>query len=99
MSILLLTNGTIVTAAEAFAADILIDGERIRQIGCDLDVAADTTMSLAGKYILPGGIDAHTHLDMPLGDIRSCDDFESGTIAAACGGTTTIVDYAAHARG
>ena len=99
MSTLLLTNGTIVTAAETFAADILIDGERIRQIGCNLDVAADTTMSLAGKYILPGGIDAHTHLDMPLGDIRSCDDFESGTIAAACGGTTTIVDYAAHAHG
>lgn len=99
MKSLLITHGTVVTAADTFAADILIENERIAAIGASLSVQTDTILDASGKYVLPGGIDVHTHLDMPVGDIRTADDFQSGTIAAACGGTTTIIDYAAHNRG
>jgi dihydropyrimidinase len=104
MKSLLIKNGTIVTASDTFVADIFVEDGRIVRIGSlsqtgEQPFEVDTHIDASGKYIIPGGIDVHTHLDMPLGDISSVDDFEIGTIAAACGGTTTIVDYAAQSRG
>jgi dihydropyrimidinase len=95
----LIVNGTVVNASGLLKADVLIDGERIRAVGPSLGTTANLVVDASDKLIFPGGVDAHTHLDMPLGDIRTADDFESGTIAALCGGTTTIVDYAAQSRG
>lgn len=95
----LIVNGTVVNASGPSKADVLIDGEHIQAIGPSLRATADLVVDASDKLVLPGGVDAHTHLDMPLGDIRTADDFESGTIAALCGGTTTIVDYAAQQRG
>ncbi len=96
-------NGTIVTAETTYRGDLLIDGETIASVepaGLLASAPVDRIVDAAGCYLLPGGIDAHTHLDMPLdGEVRSADDFESGTIAAALGGTTTIVDYATQSRG
>ena len=98
-STLLIKNGTIVTATDFYVGDVLVEGERISTIGTSLDVPADRVIDAAGKYVLPGGIDVHTHLDMPFGGTTSADDFESGTIAAAHGGTTTIVDFAIQYQG
>ena len=96
----LIRNGTVVTAHETRAADVLIEGERIKEVrsGIPQDSAA-TIIDAAGMYVMPGGIDAHTHLDMPFGGTTSADDFETGTRAAAFGGTTCIVDFAIQARG
>ena len=99
MNSVLLKNATIVTASQTLNADVFARDGIIEQIGRHLDVTDAQTFDLTGRYLLPGGVDVHTHLDMPLGDIRSCDDFTTGTMAAACGGTTTIIDYAAHAHG
>ncbi|HWP36404.1 MAG TPA: dihydropyrimidinase [Gemmatimonadales bacterium] len=96
---LLIRNGTVVTAEGSRAADVLVDGETIAQVGPGLTATADRTLDAAGRHILPGGIDVHTHLDMPYGDVMSADDFASGTIAAAMGGTTTIIDFAVQDRG
>jgi dihydropyrimidinase len=90
----LVKNGTVVTAADRYTADIYIDKGKITLIGEGLNVPADTVVDASGKLVMPGGIDVHTHLDMPFGGTNSADDFESGTIAAAHGGTTTIVDFA-----
>jgi len=88
-------NGTIVTAAATQRADLLIEGETIAAIGERLDGQADLVVDAGGRLVLPGGVDAHTHLDMRLTEsIRTADDFGSGTLAAAMGGTTTVVDYA-----
>jgi dihydropyrimidinase len=96
----LIRNGTVVTAAQTRKADVLIEGERISQVGEGLaQESGGTVIDATGMYVLPGGIDVHTHLDMPLGAISSTDDFETGTRAAAFGGTTTIVDYATQPRG
>ncbi|HEY1240801.1 MAG TPA: dihydropyrimidinase [Bryobacteraceae bacterium] len=96
----LIRNGTVVTARETIAADVLIDGERIREVRPGIPVqSAERVIDAAGLYVMPGGIDAHTHLDMPFGGTTSADDFETGTRAAAFGGTTTIVDFAIQARG
>jgi dihydropyrimidinase len=95
----LLRHGMVVNAAGQRRADVLVDGERIASIGAELSGPVDRVIDATGCLLLPGGVDVHTHLDMPLGDIRTADDFASGTIAAACGGTTTIVDYAAQASG
>jgi dihydropyrimidinase len=98
----LIKNGTVVTASDTFAADVWIEGERIVALTHAQRAAlgqADRTIDATGKYILPGGIDAHTHLDMPFGGTTSSDDFETGTIAAAHGGTTTIVDFAIQQKG
>src|SRR5438309_505806 len=98
----LITNGTIVTADGSTAADVLIDGETIAQIGRDLaasGVTADETMDASGRYVIPGGIDAHTHMELPFGGTFAKDTFETGTRAAAFGGTTTIVDFAVQSRG
>src|SRR6266478_8297725 len=96
----LIRNGTVVTAERSFAADILVEGETIRDIAPSLPAQnADRVIDATGMLLLPGGVDAHTHLDMPFGGTTSSDDFETGTRAAAFGGTTTIVDFAIQARG
>lgn len=95
----LIRGGTIVTPSDAYAGDILVDGDTIDSIGIQLDVTADRIIDAGGKHVIPGGIDVHTHLDMPFGNTTSSDDFETGTIAAAFGGTTCIVDYATQFRG
>ena len=86
---LLIRNGTIVTATDMYQGDVLVEGEKITTIGASLTMPADRVIDASGKYVFPGGIDVHTHLDMPFGGTTSADDFESGTIAAAHGGTTT----------
>ena len=96
---LLITGGTVVTASDIYQGDILVEGERITTIGSELKVPADLVIDARGKYVLPGGIDCHTHLDMPFGGTTSADDFETGTIAAAFGGTTSIVDFAIQYKG
>ena len=96
---LLITGGTIVTASDLYQGDVLIEGERISTIGTALAMPADRVIDARGKYLFPGGIDVHTHLDMPFGGATSADDFESGTIAAAHGGTTTVVDFAIQYKG
>ncbi|HUC74001.1 MAG TPA: dihydropyrimidinase [Vicinamibacterales bacterium] len=95
----LITNGTIVTAVDQYEGDVLVEDERIAAIGTRLDIRADKSIDATGKYVLPGGVDVHTHLDMPFGGTTSADDFESGTIAAAFGGTTSIVDFAIQYKG
>ena len=96
----LIRNGKVVTAKETRAADVLIDGEKIAEVRRGIAAAAsDKVIDAKGLYVIPGGVDAHTHLDMPFGGTTSADDFESGTRAAAFGGTTTIVDFAIQARG
>jgi dihydropyrimidinase len=93
----LIKGGTIVTATDQYKGDVLVDGETISQVGVNIDIPADKldrTIDAAGKYVIPGGIDVHTHMDMPFGGTVSADDFGTGTIAAAHGGTTTIVDFA-----
>jgi dihydropyrimidinase len=99
METVLIRNGTIVTAAERYEADVYVDRGVISSIGPQSGRPADTVLDASGLLVLPGGIDAHTHLDMPLCDIASTDDFETGTIAAACGGTTTIIDFATQEAG
>jgi dihydropyrimidinase len=97
----LIANGTIVTADGSHAADVLIDGERIVQIGASLaeSIASDETIDAAGRYVIPGGIDVHTHMELPFGGTFAKDTFETGTRAAAFGGTTTVVDFAVQSRG
>ncbi len=101
-----ITNGTVVTATGELAADVLIDGEHVTalgQPGSELTTSwaagADRVIDAAGKYVLPGGIDGHTHMEMPFGGTFSVDTFETGTRAAAWGGTTTIVDFAVQPKG
>jgi dihydropyrimidinase len=95
----LIKNGTVVTASDLYQGDVLVEDEKIALIGSKIDIEADTVIDAAGKYVLPGGIDVHTHLDMPFGGSKSADDFETGTRAAAFGGTTSIVDFAIQYRG
>src|SRR4029453_11144059 len=96
---ILIKNGTIVTATDQYVGDLLVEGERITTIGSSLTMQADRVIDAKGKYVLPGGIDVHTHMDMPFGGTTSADDFESGTVAGAFGGTTTIVDFAIQYKG
>lgn len=96
---LLITGGMIVTACDSYLGDLAIKDGKISMIGQHLKASAQKTISANGKYILPGGVDVHTHLEMPFGGTVSSDDFASGTIAAAFGGTTTIVDFAVQAKG
>jgi dihydropyrimidinase len=96
----LIRNGTVVTADEIKLADVRIEGETIREVRAGIAAEGmDRVIDAAGMYVLPGGIDCHTHLDMPFGGTTSADDFETGTRAAAFGGTTSIVDFAIQARG
>ena len=94
----LIAGGTVVSAAGAVRADVLVAGEQIQAVGTSLG-PADATIDAAGRYVIPGGVDVHTHMDLATPNGVACDDFGTGTKAAACGGTTTIVDYAGHERG
>jgi dihydropyrimidinase len=95
----LLKNGLVVTSTGSCTADVYIEGDRIKTIGVGLAQKADETVDAAGKYILPGAIDPHTHIDMPFMGTTSADDWKTGSIAAACGGTTTIVDFSLQGKG
>jgi dihydropyrimidinase len=98
----LITNGLVVTADGSYPADVLVDGETIALLGADLagiGVSADQTIDATGKYVVPGGIDAHTHMELPFGGTFAKDTFETGSKAAAHGGTTTILDFAPQTKG
>src|SRR5499427_7771277 len=98
----LIRNGHIVTAVDSYTADILVDGTTVVLIGKNLQKIAgalDKTLDATGKLVIPGGIDPHTHMDLPFGGTSASDDFETGTRAAAFGGTTTIIDFAVQYRG
>ena len=100
MPSVLIQNGTVVNADATVRADVLIDGATIKDVRPAIPPnSASKIVDATGLLLLPGGIDAHTHLDMPFGGTNSADDFETGTRAAAIGGTTTIVDFAIQARG
>lgn len=90
---LLIKSGTLITASETFKADIFVQGERIAQIGIDLDVPEAQVIDATDKLILPGGIDPHTHFDLPMFNTVSSDDHYTGHKAAAFGGTTTVIDF------
>ncbi|MEW6703033.1 MAG: dihydropyrimidinase [Bacteroidota bacterium] len=96
---ILIKNGRIITAVDNYIADIFIEKDKIAAIATVLNISADRIIDAQGKYVIPGGIDVHTHLDMPFGGTTSCDNFETGTRAAAFGGTTSIIDFAIQAKG
>ena len=95
----LIKNGKVVTASDEYIADVFIDGETIKAIGTNLPFKADKTIDAAGKLVIPGGIDPHVHMQLPFGGTVSSDDFETGTRAAAVGGTTSIIDFAIQYHG
>src|ERR671928_1014114 len=95
----LIKGGRVITAADDYVGDVYVEGERISLIGESLDVQADRTIDAAGKYVLPGCVDPHTHLDMPFGGTVTIDDVESGQTAAAFGGTTCHVDFVIQPQG
>jgi dihydropyrimidinase len=95
----LIRNGRVVTAVDDYKADILIDGETVSTIGAKLEMEADVVIDASGKLVIPGGIDPHTHMELPFGGTEASDDFRTGTIAAAHGGTTTIIDFAVQYKG
>src|SRR5271157_4086271 len=100
----IIRNGSVVTATDTYTADIAIANGKIAAIGAALSSSdagqnAAKILDASGKLVLPGGIDVHTHLDMPFGGTTSADDFETGTRAAAFGGTTTLIDFAIQYKG
>jgi dihydropyrimidinase len=95
----LIKGGRIVTAADDYVADVYVENETVTLIGESLDQPADKVIDATGKYVLPGGVDPHTHLDMPFGGTVTIDDFESGQTSAAFGGTTCHVDFVIQSRG
>ncbi len=95
----LIKNGRVVTAVDDYHADILIEDEKVSVIGATLDMEADKVIDASGKLVIPGGIDPHTHMELPFGGTSSSDDFFTGTRAAAFGGTTTIIDFAVQYKG
>ncbi len=95
----LIKNGRIVTAVDDYQADLLIEDEKVSVIGRTLDLESDRVIDASGKLVIPGGIDPHTHMELPFGGTSSSDDFRTGTIAAAHGGTTTIIDFAVQYHG
>src|SRR5918999_4405505 len=96
---ILIRGGRVITAADDYVGDVFVEDERISLIGESLDVDADRVIDARGKYVLPGGIDPHTHLDMPFGGTVTIDDVESGQRAAARGGTTCHVDFCIQSPG
>lgn len=107
MATTLIRGGTVVTATGRSEADVLVDGETIvavlapgsHLLGTDLTASVDTVIDATGKYVIPGGVDAHTHMELPFGGTNASDTFETGTRAAAWGGTTTIIDFAVQTYG
>src|SRR6201747_2464426 len=104
---ILISGGTVVSSTGASLQDVLIDGDTIvavlapgtTALGADLASTVDNVIDATGKYVIPGGIDAHTHMEMPFGGTTASDSFETGTRAAAWGGTTTIVDFIVQSTG
>lgn len=96
---LLFTGGTVVTAEGSYRADLLVEDEKIVAVGTDLDANGAETVDASGKLVMPGFIDAHTHMDMPFGGTVTADDWATGTEAAAAGGTTMIIDFALQEEG
>lgn len=96
---ILIKNGRIITAVDDYHADVFIENETVSLIGKKLDIEADQVIDASERYVFPGGLDPHTHMDMPFGGTTSADDFETGTRAAAHGGTTTIIDFAIQTKG
>src|SRR5712691_8102486 len=92
-------NGRIVTAVDDYNADVLIDGEQVAMIAKKIDIEADRSIDAKGRLVIPGGIDPHTHMELPFGGTSASDTFETGTRAAAYGGTTTIIDFAVQYKG
>lgn len=95
----LIKSGRVITAVDDYIADILIDGETVSMIGKSIDIEADKVIDANDKLVIPGGIDPHTHMELPFGGTQSSDDFFTGTRAAAHGGTTTIIDFAVQYKG
>ncbi len=95
----LIKNGTVVTASDTNKTDVLIEGEKIAAIGSGLEAKADQVIDAENRYVMPGAIDVHTHMELPFGGTFASDDFATGTAAAAWGGTTTIVDFAVQTFG
>jgi len=95
----LIKGGTIVTSTGRYIADVYADGDKIKTIGKDLDYQADDVVDASGKYVLPGAIDPHTHISMPFMGTSAQDDYQTGTVAAACGGVTTVVDFDLQQKG
>jgi dihydropyrimidinase len=95
----LIQGGTVVTADGSFPADVLVDGEAIAAVGRDLTATSDKQIDASDKYVIPGAIDVHTHMELPFGGTFAKDTFETGSRAAAWGGTTTILDFAVQTRG
>src|SRR5256714_7874867 len=96
---LLIKNGRVVTATDDFKGDVFIDGQTVHTIGKNLSMPADGTIDASKKLVIPGGIDPHVHMELPFGGTISSDDFKTGTIAAAFGGTTSIIDFAIQYHG
>ena len=96
---ILIKGGRVITAADDYVGDVFVEDERISLIGESLEVQADRTIDASGRYVLPGGVDPHTHLDMPFGGTVTIDDVESGQTSAAFGGTTTHVDFIIQPQG
>src|SRR3954463_3671578 len=95
----LIKGGRVITAADDYVADVFIEDETISLIGESLDVPADRVIDAAGKYVLPGCVDPHTHLNMPFGGTVTIDDVEAGQTAAAFGGTTCHIDFVIQPQG
>src|SRR5688572_33350069 len=99
MSGLLFSGGTVVSAEGSYRADVLVEDEKTVAVGTNLDADGAETVDASGKLVMPGFIDAHTHMDMPFGGTITADDWDTGTAAAVAGGTTTIVDFALQEEG
>jgi len=107
MTTTLIKNGTVINATGSAAADVLVEGETIAAVlnpgsgllGVDLEGNVDSVVDATGKYVIPGGIDPHTHMELPFGGTQASDTFETGTRAAAWGGTTSIIDFAVQRYG
>lgn len=101
---IVIAGGTVVSAEGAMPLDVLVQDDKVAALAVSSALslswqeAADVVIDATGKYVIPGGIDAHTHMEMPFGGTHSVDTFETGTRAAAFGGTTTIIDFAIQPR-
>lgn len=96
---MIIKNGTVITASESYKADVAVKNGKVVMISAGMEAEGDMVVDAAGKFVLPGAIDAHVHLELPVGSTVSADSYESGTRAAACGGTTMVIDFATQEKG